>query len=155
KSPIPGEPDRFLFVFTLGLFSLSLSLSFPSVSRLCLYLSSLSPILQFPVFPLVRALFSRFWSIACKTMSPLSVLPLLASSAKIFQDLLRERIVLFDGAMGTSILARQLNATAFGGPEHEGCNEYLVLTAPEVICEIHEGFLNAGCDVIETDTFGG
>src|SRR5262249_24807404 len=49
----------------------------------------------------------------------------------------------------------QLSAPAFGGPDYEGCNEHLVLTAPEIIADIHEGFLEAGCDVVETDTFGG
>lgn len=68
---------------------------------------------------------------------------------------MHERILLFDGAMGTSIQAKHLDATAFGGPQYEGCNEYLVLTAPQVITDIHEGFLQAGCDIIETDTFGG
>jgi len=68
---------------------------------------------------------------------------------------LRERIVLFDGAMGTSIQDRQLDAAAFGGPEYEGCNEHVVLTAPQVIADIHDGFLRAGSDIVETDTFGG
>jgi len=82
-------------------------------------------------------------------------LPSLASSAKDLWALLRERIVLFDGAMGTSVQARQLSAAEFGGPEYEGCNEYVVLTAPQVISDIHGGFLQAGSDIIETDTFGG
>src|SRR5262245_44470682 len=88
-------------------------------------------------------------------MSRSTALPLLSPSAEALQALLRERILLFDGAMGTSIQARQLSAAAFGGPEYEGCNEYLVLTSPQVIVDIHEGFLKAGCDVVETDTFGG
>src|SRR5262249_8962254 len=82
-------------------------------------------------------------------------LPPLSSSALNLLELLRERIVLFDGAMGTSIQARQLSAAEFGGPEYEGCNEYVVLTAPQVVTDIHEGFLQAGVDIIETDTFGG
>jgi 5-methyltetrahydrofolate--homocysteine methyltransferase len=68
--------------------------------------------------------------------------------------LLRERILLFDGAMGTSIQDRQLDAAAFGGPDYDGCNEHLVLTAPHLIADIHAGFLEAGSDLIETDTFG-
>ncbi|MGE0681469.1 MAG: methionine synthase [Candidatus Binatia bacterium] len=72
----------------------------------------------------------------------------------MLQTLLRERIFLFDGAMGTSIQALQLEAAAFGGPEYDGCNEYLVLTAPQVIAGIHDSFLKAGSDIIETDTFG-
>ncbi|MBI3795369.1 MAG: methionine synthase [Deltaproteobacteria bacterium] len=82
-------------------------------------------------------------------------IPPLSSSAQDLLALLRERIVLFDGAMGTSIQARQLSAADFGGPEYEGCNEYVVLTAPQVVTDIHEGFLQAGADIIETDTFGG
>lgn len=68
--------------------------------------------------------------------------------------LLRERILLFDGAMGTSIQDRHLDAAAFGGPDYEGCNEHLVLTAPHLIADIHAGFLQAGSDIIETNTFG-
>ncbi|MCS6924419.1 MAG: methionine synthase [Candidatus Binatia bacterium] len=88
-------------------------------------------------------------------MSDHTALPPLSASAQELTALLRERILLFDGAMGTSIQARHLDAAAFGGPQYEGCNEYLVLTAPQVITDIHEGFLQAGCDIIETDTFGG
>ncbi|MEW6300677.1 MAG: homocysteine S-methyltransferase family protein, partial [Thermodesulfobacteriota bacterium] len=88
-------------------------------------------------------------------MSHGTPLPPLPSSAKELGALLRERILLFDGAMGTSIQAKHLDAAAFGGPEYDGCNEYLVLTSPQVITAIHEGFLQAGSDIIETDTFGG
>jgi 5-methyltetrahydrofolate--homocysteine methyltransferase len=68
--------------------------------------------------------------------------------------LLGERILVLDGAMGTSIQALNLSADDFGGPELEGCNEHLVLTRPDAIRGIHEGFLAAGADVVETDTFG-
>ncbi|MDP9371374.1 MAG: homocysteine S-methyltransferase family protein, partial [Chloroflexota bacterium] len=57
--------------------------------------------------------------------------------------------------MGTSIQSFYLDAEAFGGPHLEGCNEYLVLTRPDVIEAVHESFLKVGCDVIETDTFQG
>src|SRR6266704_367507 len=43
----------------------------------------------------------------------------------------------------------------FGGPEYEGCNEHLVLTRPDVVRDMHTGYLAAGADIIETDTFGG
>lgn len=66
-----------------------------------------------------------------------------------------ERILVFDGAMGTQIQARTLTARDFGGPALEGCNENLVRTRPDVIREIHEGYLAAGADLVETDTFGG
>ena len=75
-------------------------------------------------------------------------------SVQDFKALIAERIVVFDGAMGTQVLARDLQAADFGGEQFEGCNEYLVLSRPEIITEIHAGFLEAGADVIETDTFG-
>jgi len=88
-------------------------------------------------------------------MANLTTLPPLSASAKDLLVILRERIALFDGAMGTSIQAQNLSAVDFGGLEYEGCNEYLVLTRPQVIVDIHEGFLQAGSDIIETNTFGG
>ncbi|MBI4386042.1 MAG: methionine synthase [Elusimicrobia bacterium] len=70
------------------------------------------------------------------------------------QDILRRRILILDGAMGTAIQARQLHAEDFGGPQWEGCNENLVLTRPDVIGSIHKSYLEAGADIIETNTFG-
>jgi 5-methyltetrahydrofolate--homocysteine methyltransferase len=67
---------------------------------------------------------------------------------------LRERVVIFDGAMGTSLQMAGLDADDFGGPELEGCNEVLVETRPDVVAQVHRSFLEVGCDVIETDTFG-
>ena len=64
-------------------------------------------------------------------------------------------VVVFDGAMGTNLQVQNLTAADFGGPEYEGCNEYLVMTKPEAVEKVHRGFLEAGADVIETDTFGG
>ena len=78
----------------------------------------------------------------------------LAPAASDLIALLSERVLLFDGAMGTSIQAENLRAEDFGGAEYDGCNEHLVLTRPQVIAEIHDSFLDAGSDVIETDTFG-
>src|SRR2546422_63963 len=57
--------------------------------------------------------------------------------------------------MGTNVQSYQLSAQDYGGQATEGCNEYLVLTKPSVIEEIHTGFLEAGCDVLETDSFTG
>ena len=68
--------------------------------------------------------------------------------------LLQKRILVLDGAMGTSIQDRNLGPEDFGGPEYDGCNEYLVITQPDVIAEIHRSFLEAGVDIIETNTFG-
>ena len=70
-----------------------------------------------------------------------------------FLDTLAERVIIYDGAMGTNIQSYQLSAEDYGGQATEGCNEYLVLTKPSVIEEIHTGFLEAGSDVIETDSF--
>ena len=66
---------------------------------------------------------------------------------------LRERVLVFDGAMGTSIQRYDLTAADFGGERLEGCNDYLVVSRPDVIGEIHASFLAAGADVLETDTF--
>jgi 5-methyltetrahydrofolate--homocysteine methyltransferase len=68
---------------------------------------------------------------------------------------LEERILVLDGAMGTAIQAANLTADDFGGASLEGCNEHLVLTRPDVLEQIHRGYLEAGADIIETDTFGG
>ena len=68
--------------------------------------------------------------------------------------LLQERILVVDGAMGTAIQALDLKAEEFGGPQYEGCNEYLAVTRPDVIQGIHRGYLEAGADIIETDSFG-
>ncbi len=64
-------------------------------------------------------------------------------------------VIVFDGAMGTSLQNQRLTAADFGGPEYEGCNEYLVHTKPEAVAQVHREFLAAGAQVIETDTFGG
>ena len=74
--------------------------------------------------------------------------------------MLSERIVVMDGAMGTMIQARELLEQDFHGErfaEHEtglqGNNDILSLTRPDVIADIHRGFLEAGADIIETNTF--
>ncbi|MGC1524502.1 MAG: methionine synthase, partial [Phormidesmis sp.] len=64
-------------------------------------------------------------------------------------------VLVFDGAMGTSLQMQELTAADFGGEAYEGCNEYLVETKPEAVETVHRSFLAAGADVIETDTFGG
>src|SRR5688500_15146991 len=66
---------------------------------------------------------------------------------------LQQRVLIYDGAMGTSIQRYSLTADDFGGGVLEGCNDYLVITRPDVIEEIHASFMDAGCDVLETDTF--
>ncbi len=66
---------------------------------------------------------------------------------------LEHRVLIYDGAMGTNIQRHRLTASDFGGKAYEGCNDYLVLTRPDVIRGIHESFLAVGCDVVETCTF--
>jgi 5-methyltetrahydrofolate--homocysteine methyltransferase len=70
-----------------------------------------------------------------------------------YLNALASRVLVYDGAMGTSIQGYSLTADDFGGPALEGCNDHLVLTRPDVIRAIHESFLAVGCDVIETCTF--
>ena len=66
----------------------------------------------------------------------------------------RERVVVFDGAMGTNLQMQELTAEDFGGPDLEGCNELLVVTRPDAVDKVHRSFYEVGCDVVETDTFG-
>ena len=70
------------------------------------------------------------------------------------KSLLGRRILITDGAMGTQIQARGLGPEDFGGAEYEGCNEYLNITRPDVIEDIHREYLEAGADIIQTNTFG-
>ena len=70
------------------------------------------------------------------------------------RDILQERILVLDGAMGTCLQAASLTAADYGGPAYEGCNEHLVLTRPDAIAKVHADYLEAGADIVETDTFG-
>jgi 5-methyltetrahydrofolate--homocysteine methyltransferase len=72
-----------------------------------------------------------------------------------FLDTLKERIVVFDGAMGTNLQVQNLTLDDFGGLRFEGCNENLLVTRPDAVEKVHAGFLDAGCDVIETNSFNG
>jgi len=67
--------------------------------------------------------------------------------------LLEERVLVFDGAMGTQLMALELSPADFGGAVQAGCNEALVLTRPEIVRSIHDAYLAAGADVVETDSF--
>ncbi|MGH7684298.1 MAG: homocysteine S-methyltransferase family protein, partial [Vulcanimicrobiaceae bacterium] len=70
-----------------------------------------------------------------------------------YMKALAERVLVFDGAMGTQIMALELDDAAFGGPQYHGCNEALVLSRPDVVAAIHTAYLEAGADVLETDSF--
>jgi 5-methyltetrahydrofolate--homocysteine methyltransferase len=72
-----------------------------------------------------------------------------------FLDLLKEKIVVFDGAMGTNLQGQNLSIEDWGGANFENCSENLLYTKPEAIEKAHLGFLEVGCDVIETNSFGG
>ncbi|MFQ5766494.1 MAG: methionine synthase [Acidobacteriota bacterium] len=69
-------------------------------------------------------------------------------------EALKKRVLVLDGATGTAVQALNLTAADFGGEKYEGCNEHLVLTRPDLVARIHDGYLEAGADIIETDTFG-
>src|SRR5512134_3721864 len=71
------------------------------------------------------------------------------------QEILHERIMVLDGAMGTVLQNKQLTAADFGGADYDGCNEYLNITRPDVVRDIHTAYLEAGADIILTNTFGG
>jgi 5-methyltetrahydrofolate--homocysteine methyltransferase len=71
---------------------------------------------------------------------------------KGFSQVLKERVIVYDGAMGTNIQKYELTVDDFWGKE--GCNELLTLSRPDVIREVHAKFLEAGSDVIETNSFG-
>jgi 5-methyltetrahydrofolate--homocysteine methyltransferase len=80
-------------------------------------------------------------------LPPLDAHPLL--------DGLRERVVVFDGGMGTSLQTAGLTATDFGSDDLDGCNEVLVRTRPDVVEGIHRSFLDVGVHAVQTNTFGG
>src|SRR4030042_1127526 len=70
-----------------------------------------------------------------------------------YLDALNERVLIYDGAMGTSLQQQKLTAEHFGGERTNGCNDYLVISYPQAVEKVHRSFLEAGVDVIETDTF--
>src|SRR6266446_7198579 len=75
-------------------------------------------------------------------------------TSKALRELLGQRVLVLDGAMGTMLQQCDLTPADFGGAALEGCNEVLVRTRPDVVLEIHRKYLEAGADIIETDTFG-
>ncbi|UOX91497.1 methionine synthase [Amycolatopsis sp. FBCC-B4732] len=69
-----------------------------------------------------------------------------------FLEVLGSRVLVADGAMGTALQAHDLSLDDFGGLE--GCNEILNVTRPDVVRSVHRGYLEAGADAVETNTFG-
>src|SRR5258708_31678013 len=70
-----------------------------------------------------------------------------------FLKTVQERVVVYDGAMGTNIHMRKPSLDDYWGKEN--CNEVLVLTRPDIIRDIHADFFKVGCDVVEANTFNG
>src|SRR5580693_710863 len=70
-----------------------------------------------------------------------------------FLQTVQERVVIYDGAMGTNIHKRNPSLDDYWGKEN--CNEVLVLSRPDIIRDIHASFYEVGCDVVETNTFNG
>ncbi|MCU0492950.1 MAG: homocysteine S-methyltransferase family protein [Chloroflexaceae bacterium] len=70
-----------------------------------------------------------------------------------YLEALAQRVLVYDGAMGTSIDTFTLTAEDYGGERTNGNRDYLVLTRPDVIEQIHASFMEAGADVLETNTF--
>ena len=79
----------------------------------------------------------------------------LAARTAALQAAFVERVLVQDGATGTALQGFTLTADDFGGPDLEGCNENLVATRPDVVDAVHESYLRAGCDIVETNSFGG
>src|SRR6266704_240299 len=79
----------------------------------------------------------------------------LKESARALQELLAQRILVLDGAMGTMLQQCNLTAEDFGGAALEGCNENLVRTRPDVVLDIHRKYFEAGSVIVETNSFGG
>ncbi len=70
-----------------------------------------------------------------------------------YLDALEQKVLVYDGAMGTSLQVQNLAADQFGGEQYNGCNDYLVISFPEAVEKVHRSFLEVGVDAIETDTF--
>ena len=86
-------------------------------------------------------------------MSPPDDLPV-GDRSLAFEEALRERILVLDGAQGTYLQGCDLTAEDFGGADLEGCNENLVVSRPDIVARMHRDYFAAGSDVVGTDTFG-
>jgi len=78
-----------------------------------------------------------------------------ADRIQLLQEALAERILVIGGPYGTYLHGRDLTPADYGGAAHEGCPEQLNVTRPDVITDAHRGYLEAGADIIATNTFGG
>ncbi|HEY4314201.1 MAG TPA: methionine synthase [Actinomycetes bacterium] len=75
-----------------------------------------------------------------------------SNSPAHFRDALASRVVVADGAMGTMLQDQEPSMEDFEG--HEGCNEILNITRPDVVRAVHDAYLDVGVDAVETNTFG-
>jgi len=78
--------------------------------------------------------------------------PVSAADGSDLLATLRKRVVVADGAMGTMLQAADLSLEDFQG--HEGCNEVLNITRPDIVRGVHDAYFAVGCDAVETNTFG-
>lgn len=76
-------------------------------------------------------------------------------SNRRYLDAIDDHVVIFDGAMGTSLQGYTLTADDYGGQQYEGCVDYLSVTRPDIVEEVHASFLAVGSEVVETNTFRG
>ncbi len=76
------------------------------------------------------------------------------SRSLLLRRAFEERILILDGATGTALQSAGLTAADFGGAELEGCNEVLCRTRPDLVDQVHESYLRAGADIVETNSFG-
>jgi 5-methyltetrahydrofolate--homocysteine methyltransferase len=77
----------------------------------------------------------------------------MTTTASPYLEALQDRVLVFDGAMGTNLQDLALTADDFGGSRYEGCMDVLCVSRPSAPLAVHQGFLRAGCDVVETNTF--
>jgi 5-methyltetrahydrofolate--homocysteine methyltransferase len=78
----------------------------------------------------------------------------LAERQRALADILEQRVLVLDGAMG-SMLHQRITIADFGGPEYENCCENVLRVRPDIIAGIHRAYFEAGADMVETDSFGG
>ncbi|MDD2625141.1 MAG: homocysteine S-methyltransferase family protein, partial [Candidatus Riflebacteria bacterium] len=75
-----------------------------------------------------------------------------SASVELFESLVKNEVLVYDGAMGTNLIALELKSEDYGGKK--GCSEALNLFCPQAVKSVHKSFVEAGCRVIETNTFG-
>ena len=82
-------------------------------------------------------------------------MPARQNRSQLLREALAERVLVFDGSYGVALTSAGLTAADYGGPQFEGCPEALLLSRPEMVRDIHRAYLEAGADLLLTNTFGG